>query len=87
MHETRDTSETLITSSLLKGQNKKLTRSKDFVLVTIVLNLMVLILTLIQEIVTFQDLEDFEIITISIIVTILYIYIEFYIYTYRLDNI
>ena len=67
MSENRD-SDTIITSSLLKGQNKKLTQSKDFVLITIVMNLVILIMTLIQEIVSFQDLEDFEIVTISIIV-------------------
>lgn len=65
--DTRD-SET-ITSSLLKFQNKKLMRTKDFILVTIILNLTVLVLTLIQEIASFEDLEYFEIITISIIVT------------------
>ena len=73
MSENRD-SDTIITSSLLKGQNKKLTQSKDFVLITIVMNLVILIMTLIQEIVSFQDLEDFEIVTISIIVNKFFFY-------------
>ena len=60
-----------ITSTLLKNQNAKLNRSKDFVLIIIVLNMVVLILTFIQEVVTFQDLEDYEIITISVVVYIL----------------
>lgn len=64
--ETRD-SET-ITSTLLKFQNKKLMRSKDFILITILLNLMILVLTFIQEVATFEELEDYEVITISIIV-------------------
>ncbi len=58
----------MITSSLLKVQNHKLMSYKDIVLVTIVMNLFVLTLTLIQEIVCFEDLEDYEIIMISIIV-------------------
>ena len=57
-----------ITSSLLKMQNHKLMNYKDIVLVMILLNLVVLTLTLIQEIVCFEDLEDYEIILISIIV-------------------
>jgi len=61
-----------ITSTLLKNQNTKLNRSKDFVLVTIVLNVVVLLLTFVQELVTFQDVEDYEIVTISVIVSQLF---------------
>ena len=72
--ETRD-SET-ITSTLLKFQNKKLMRSKDFILITILLNLMILVLTFIQEVATFEELEDYEVITISIIVHLFYVFFK-----------
>lgn len=72
--ETRD-SET-ITSTLLKFQNKKLMRSKDFILITILLNLMILVLTFIQEVATFEELEDYEVITISIIVHFFYVFFK-----------
>lgn len=66
--ETKDSEH--IRSSFLHYQTKNLNRSKDYVLICIFLNMIILILTLVEEIASFDDLLLSEIITISIIVFI-----------------